>query len=417
MPVTILGAKKGTPSKPQKPPYRIPTMAEIAAVPWNGYTAVSTFSGCGGSCLGYRWAGFKVAWASEFIPAAAETYRANHPTSILDTRDVREVKGSEILAAIGKKVGQIDFFDGSPPCASFSLSGKREAGWGQVKTYSDTKQRTDDLFFEYIRLVDETRPRVFAAENVRGLVIGTAKGYCKDIIRRMKAIGYRVGVRVLDAKYLGVPQGRTRTIFVGVREDLEAEPRHPKPLPYRYTLRDACPWITKAVHDTSGDRSSGEFTDRPVPAITVGVHSVNSRHYQVHGEDRAALEKALEEASFVGYALEREWGKLRPGESSDKYINLIRAHPDRPSPTVTQTAGNPGAAGVTHPFEPRKFTIAELRRVCGFPDDFVLTGTYQQQWERCGRAVPPPMSYAVGCSVAEILREVDGRKKKPRRAR
>jgi len=64
-------------------------MAEIAAVPWNGFTAISTFSGCGGSCLGYRMVGFRVAWANEFIPAASDTYRANLPETILDTRDIR----------------------------------------------------------------------------------------------------------------------------------------------------------------------------------------------------------------------------------------------------------------------------------------------------------------------------------------
>src|SRR5258708_2242148 len=60
-----------------KPPYRVPSMAEVEAIPWNGFKAVSTFSGCGGSCLGYRMAGFKVLWANEFIPAAQETYRLN----------------------------------------------------------------------------------------------------------------------------------------------------------------------------------------------------------------------------------------------------------------------------------------------------------------------------------------------------
>ena len=76
-------------------------MAEIAAVPDNGLRVVSTFSGCGGSCLGYRMAGYRVLWASEFIPAAAETYRANHPDTILDTRDIRKVQPEEILEAIG----------------------------------------------------------------------------------------------------------------------------------------------------------------------------------------------------------------------------------------------------------------------------------------------------------------------------
>ena len=71
------GARLVTPPASSKPPYRIPTMAEVNAVPWNGLRVASTFSGAGGSCLGYRMAGFKVVWANEFVPAAQETYAAN----------------------------------------------------------------------------------------------------------------------------------------------------------------------------------------------------------------------------------------------------------------------------------------------------------------------------------------------------
>ena len=119
-------------------------MVEIAAVPANGFKAISTFSGCGGSSLGYKMAGYKVLWASEFIPAAQDTYRANHPDTILDTRDIRQVQAQEILDILKMQVGELDLFDGSPPCASFSTAGKREKGWGKVKQYSDTKQRVDD---------------------------------------------------------------------------------------------------------------------------------------------------------------------------------------------------------------------------------------------------------------------------------
>ena len=159
-----------------KPPYRVPSMGEIAAVPWNGYRVASTFSGCGGSCLGYRMSGYRVVWASEFIPASLQTYKANHPDSILDTRDIRQVRPEEILEAISLGAGELDLLDGSPPCAAFSTAGKRQASWGQVRSYPDTRQRTDDLFFEYARILRGLQPRVFVAENVSGLVKGVAKG-------------------------------------------------------------------------------------------------------------------------------------------------------------------------------------------------------------------------------------------------
>lgn len=439
----------------EKPPYRVPTMAEISALPPNGFDAVSTFSGCGGSSLGYRMAGFRVLWANEFVEAARDTYRANAaPCTVLDGRDVRDVTGAEILAAIGKTRGELDLFDGSPPCASFSTAGKREKGWGKVKTYSDTEQRADDLFFEFARLVDEVQPRVFVAENVSGLVKGTAKGYFKLILARLRAAGYRVSARVLDASWLGVPQARQRLIFVGVREDLGVDPVHPRPLPYQYTVRDTLPWITDqgVIHDTSGNDPAVDCTDRPIRTITTG-HG-NSGHYQIHGRGPDLLIRDVTNAGVarmearsvdepiptitaggigsanstqvsVGWpagprydtdgvphdpetgqrialvgVLAREWERTRQGQNSDRYYSLARNHPDEPSQTVT-ARGGAGAAAVTHATERRKFTLGELRAVGGFPPDFVLTGTYQQRWERIGRAVPPVMMSHIAVAIRD----------------
>jgi DNA (cytosine-5)-methyltransferase 1 len=342
-----------------KPAYRVPSLTEIASVPKNGFSVVSCFSGCGGSCLGFEMAGYSVLWANEFIPAARDTYRANHAGVILDSRDIRKVRPEEILEAIGKQSREIDVLEGSPPCASFSTAGDREAGWGKVKRYSNTAQRTDDLFFEYARLVRGLQPKLFVAENVSGLVKGKAKGYFKIILEELKKCGYTVEARLLDAQWLGVPQVRQRIIFIGVRNDLGIKPAFPTPLPYRYSVTEAIGSLGSARADNETDISR--------------------------------------------FAIGREWDRVRPGEKSEKYLNLVKAHPARPCPTVTQTAGNLGAAGVVHPSEKRKFTIPELKRICGFPDDFILTGSYMQQWERLGRAVPPIMMLQVARTIREEI--------------
>ena len=160
-------------------------------------------------------AGYRVLYASEFIPEAQKTYRLNHPGVYLDTRDIRQVTPESILEIVGKRPGEIDLFDGSPPCCAFSLCGKREKGWGKPHAYSDKAQRVDDLFFEYTRLLKGIRPKVFVAENVKGLTIGTAKGYFKLILCALKECGYRVKAAVLNAQHLGVPQSRERLIFIG----------------------------------------------------------------------------------------------------------------------------------------------------------------------------------------------------------
>lgn len=376
-----------------KPAYKVPTMEEIRALPWNGFTCASTFSGCGGSSTGYRMAGFKMVWASEFIDAARESYKANAaPYTVVDGRDIRQVKAEDILSATGLKAGELDLFDGSPPCSAFSTAGKREAGWGTVKKYSDKAQRVDDLFFEYTRLIRGLRPKVFVAENVSGLVKGTAKGYFLQILAELKACGYRVSCKVLDAQWLGVPQARQRTIFVGVRDDLGFDPVHPKPLPYRYSVRDALPWI-KDMSSNSSHVQTWVGSDRPAPTVTA---TIPTKLLQVEAE-----------TDISRYAIGNEWDKLKPGEGSEKYLNLKRTRLDGPSHCISATGGGNGVAGVTHPTEKRKFTIAELKRICGFPDDFILTGTYAQQWERLGRAVPPVMMSHIAATVRdEILRKI-----------
>ena len=117
------------------------------------------------------------------------------------------------------------------------------AAYDPVMRYAQVfTQRTDDLFFEYARLLKGLLPKCFVAENVSGLVKGVAKGYFLEILAALKGSGYRVEAGLLDAQWLGVPQTRQRLIFVGVREDLGLPPAFPRPLPYRYSVREALGW-------------------------------------------------------------------------------------------------------------------------------------------------------------------------------
>ena len=337
--------------------YRVPTMAEVGAVPWNGLTVASTFSGCGGSSLGYRMAGYRVLWASEFVDAARASYVASASgAAVVDGRGLRLVTAEDVFAATGMAKGELDLLDGSPPCASFSLSGNRAKDWGKAKRYSDTTQRTDDLFLEFARLLRGLQPRCFVAENVAGLVTGVAKGHFLEILAALKGCGYRVECRVVDAQWLGVPQARRRTIFVGVRNDIDRAPSFPTPSSSRFTIADALRSVTGPVEP---------------------------------------------ETAIARFAIGREYDRMRPGSSSDKYFNLVRPRADRPCPTICATAGSPGAAGIVHHTEKRKFTIQELKAICSFPADFVLTGTYAQQWERLGRAVPPVMMAAIAAKLRD----------------
>lgn len=331
-----------------------------------GITSSRHSQGGGGSCLGYRMAGFRVLYANEFVEEAQKTYRANHRSTYLDCRDIRTVTADDILDIIGLKRGELDLFDGSPPCCAFSTAGKREDGWGQIREYSDGKmQQAEDLFYEYIRILNGLQPKTFIAENVSGLVKGTAIGYFKDFIREMKKCGYRVKAQLLNAKWLGCPQSRERVIFMGVREDLQMDPVYPKPHKKIVTIGDAFEGLS-----------------------------------QDEDERKQLIEK------YMFSAVGRELRKLpknppRPIQS-DRYFNLVRTSLKAPCPTVTQMGGT--AAGVCHPYEDRRFTIPELKRITSIPDDFILTGDYRQRWERLGRMVPPIMMMHVAKTLqTEVL--------------
>jgi len=376
-------------------------MSEIAKVKGtNGFKVVSTFSGCGGVCLGLEMAGYEVLWANEFIEAARDTYKENHPGVILTGEDIRTIKGKDILEAIGLERGELDLLEGSPPCASFSTAGSLDKGWGRVKTYSDSAQRSDDLFFEYSRIIEELYPKVFIAENVSGLVKGKAIGYFKEILRDLKSKGYTVEARLLDASYLGVPQARQRLIFVGVRNDLVekfgVKPVFPKPVNARYVLRDVTGDVTRDVtRDITGDVTGDVTGDKPV----------------VLGDPESYKdEETGHEIGLAKYAVGKEWDNTPIGGSSEKYFQLVRPALDKPVGTITATAGVVGAASIAHPTEKRKFNLKELRALQSFPEDFILTGSYQQRAERIGRSVPPLMAKAVGETVRkEILEKINAR--------
>jgi DNA (cytosine-5)-methyltransferase 1 len=405
-----------------KPVYRVPPMAEVRAMrATNGRRVISTFSGCGGSCLGFEMAGFEVLWASEFVSEARRCYQLNHLGVPVDGSDIRDISATDILTTVGLTVGELDVLEGSPPCASFSTAGKRHRGWGLVSDYSDTRQRSDDLFWEFARLLSGIQPKVFIAENVSGIVKGVAKGYFKRILTELRRQGYRVEARLLDAQWLGVPQARQRVIFMGVRDDLAIAHRWPSPLPYRYTIADALGWVSSAdtyveqaradvttpietialaAYDTRGQFTKVDFTTSVAPTVVANGQA----HFALHGRDLQTIDPETGTSILLkDTAIGREWDRLRPGRSSERYFNLVRPLSDQPCPTITQLAGQIGVAGVTHPTQRRKFTLGELRRICSFPDDFELTGSYSQRWERLGRAVPPLMMRAVAQCVAEML--------------
>jgi len=373
-------------------------MSEVSAARGSsGLRFVSTFSGCGGACLGLEMAGFQPLWASEFVEAARDVYALNHPGVPVDDRDIRQVTADDIMHATGLVPGELDLFEGSPPCKSFTPAAHtgdnaREKGWGKERHYSDEhEQQTDDLFFEYVRLLRGLRPRAFIAENVPGLVQGMARGYFKEILQALTDCGYRTRALMLDAQWLGVPQARKRLIFFGLRDDVPGELPDIRPLPYRRGVREACAdlvdgeiiaWVrTDRRRRLSDDSIPLLYFDPETPSCTI-VAQVN---------------RSFSNPSFYDCGL-----LVRPpGCTEDLSIRPEWIHGVEPQKESKYFATyKPRAPGGV---EPEPYTDEQLKRVCSFPDDFELAGAPKQRWERLGRAVPPLMYRAVGEAVRRTL--------------
>lgn len=219
------------------------------------FTVVSTFSGCGGSSLGYQMAGGKVLLAVEWDNDAVKTYKANFPSTDIYHGDIANLSVEEVLLRTNLKSGELDVLDGSPPCQGFSTAGKREF-----------KDHRNQLFKEYCRLLKGLQPKCFVMENVSGMIKGQMKLIFAEVLKELKSCGYKVKAALLNAKNYKVPQSRERMIFVGVRNDLPFEPSHPQgssiiTYPQKLDGRAA-----KYSHKRYGDELCS--TKKPVGTIT-----------------------------------------------------------------------------------------------------------------------------------------------------
>lgn len=166
--------------------------------------------------MGYKRAGFRVIGNCEIDPKIAKVYERNLHPQYSYVMDLREFNTLEDLP---DELYHLDVLDGSPPCSTFSMAGSREKAWGVEKQFAEGQklQRLDDLFFTYLDTVDKLRPKAFVAENVTGLLLGNAKGYVNEILKRTREIGYEVQLFKLNAAFMGVPQRRERVFFIANR--------------------------------------------------------------------------------------------------------------------------------------------------------------------------------------------------------
>lgn len=179
----------------------------------------SCFACGGGSTMGYKLSGFDVIGCNEIDPKMFGAYQANHKPKYGFLEPIQTFKNREDLP---KELFELDILDGSPPCSSFSIAGNRDEDWGKEKKFREgqAEQVLDTLFFDFIDLADKLKPKVVVAENVKGLLMGSAKDYVIRIYDAFDKAGYVCQHWLMDASTMGVPQRRERVFFIALRKDL-----------------------------------------------------------------------------------------------------------------------------------------------------------------------------------------------------
>lgn len=311
---------------------------------------ISFFCGCGGSSLGYKRAGCNVILASDWEKKALDIYQHNFPETKTFQADIRLVDLDVITNLTGIKKYELDILDGSPPCTPFSTCGLREEGWGKkyIHTADSKAQRSDDLFFEFIRLVNELRPKIIIAENVSGLIIGTAKGYYKQIVNQIKNIGYNTISFLLNAADFEVASSRKRVIIIGFRNDIKLNKSIIlNKFPHQITFRE----VTEGIKNLDDElnfsiKNVNRFARQFISILPMGK-SVKIFHKKGH------------------------------------YFAVKRESMDKPISTIIAANMN-----LIHPIENRVLTLLEAKRCSSFPDNFWFP-SIRQGYERIGNSVPP----------------------------
>ena len=194
-------------------------------------TCIELFAGAGGLALGLEKAGFEEIGLVEFDAKACETLRINRPKWNVIEEDIVEVSKRDLLKEFKLKEGELDLLSGGYPCQSFSYAGKK-LGLDDVR---------GTMFYYYAEFLRQLKPKMFLAENVKGLTTHDKGRTIQTMIAVFEELGYSVEWKVLNAWDYGVAEKRQRVVIIGIRNDLKGKVKfeYPKPHDYKPVLRDA----------------------------------------------------------------------------------------------------------------------------------------------------------------------------------
>lgn len=309
-------------------------------------TFVDLFSGAGGMSVGVRLAGLNKVASVEIDKDASNTIRKNFPESIHFEIPIQELTEAVLEKKLGGKKVNVIF--GGPPCQGFSVAGLRNP--------DDPRNK---LFREYIRFVKHFQPEFVVMENVPGILTMEGGTVYREIIKQFAEAGYpNMTARILEAATFGVPQLRTRAIFIGNRLGLE------NPYPKEILSKGNYKSIESAIDDLKH----------------VSRNASINHEWTRHSEE---FEQRIAKVPHGGSLYETFRDAFK------------RQHKGVPSMAVKE---NHGGCHIHYELN-RVLSAREMARLQTFPDDFIFTGTFKRAYWQIGNAVPCLMAKHIALAV------------------
>lgn len=373
------------------------------------FKIIDLFCGTGGFAHGFlmHYPGFELVYAVDNNIQAAETAKANHPSCIVDTNDIRTIKPEKTAHELGYK--RVDVVIGGPPCQGFSSLRPNRS--------TNNNDKRNNLFLNFCSFLRQFQPRVFVLENVVGLLTHN-KGETLDIIlKTFSRLRYNTDWRILNAASYGVPQKRERFILIGSKEGgqvifpkptrsfngkvighrdksrtLVADKNSPKAL----TVNDAISDLPPLEHG----QEATSYTRKPkndYQRFMRGTTSKLTLHKATNHSDK--MIEVIQHSGDNIYCIPKHL--ISSGFSSC----YSRLNGNEPSTTITVKFQSPASSKCIHPTQDRTITPREAARLQSFPDGYIFKGSLTNIASQLGNAVPPLLGKAVASSVLQMLKE------------
>lgn len=355
------------------------------------FSTISLFSGAMGLDLGLEQAGLDVKVCQDIDPIACATMRLNGCAKLKVLEgDLRKISSSEILRAANLKKGEVFLVAGGPPCQSFSTAGRRES-------IADPR---GGLFREFLRVVDETRPRFFLMENVKGLISAAVRhrplhlrngdlapeeelgSAFRLILSEFARIGYSFIYKIVDAVNYGCSQFRERLVILGSRDN---EPLFlPLPTHFQRHQQEELRWVTlkKVIQ---------HLEKQPGPCASFSEERTKYLKFIPAGGNWRDLPQRLQQPA-MGAAYKSAGGKMG---------FYRRLNYEEPSPTLV-TSPVQKATMLCHPTSTRPLSVKEYAAIQEFPQNWQFVGNLVDKYRQIGNAVPVKLGYSLGRTLLAI---------------